>query len=106
MLITNDNTNIASGLYDDTLIVDKLPERNQEVIVHYFPKFLGTIAISSDSKFIISSNGKEIKVLDIHDVNKKHILHSLNSVITSAAVSNDNRFIAFGSGSGSGTLFI
>ena len=103
ILITNDNTRIASGSYDDKLIVDKPSERNQEVIVYCLSHFVGTIAISNDNKFIISSNGKEIKVLDTHDANEKYILHSLNSVITSVVVSNDNRFIVFGSGSASGT---
>ena len=39
ILITNDNTSIASGSYDDKLIVVKPSERNQEVIVHCSPQF-------------------------------------------------------------------
>ena len=99
VLQTNDNTNIASGYYNDKLIVQKMIGSTKDIIMLCKPHFLGTISVTSDSKYIFFTVGNIIEILDIHNINEKYILGSLRSTITSAVVSSDNRFIIFGSGS-------
>ena len=98
VLIVQDTTNIIPGAYDDYVIVDKASEVMQDVIIQCITNPITALAISKDSKYIISSSENNLKILNLYEKNQKSILNFSESNVTSVAVSKDYRFIVFGSG--------
>ena len=99
VLLINDNTNIADGFHDHELIVQKISGSSKDILISCLNMYGKSVAVTSDCKYIISTSGNDIKILNFHTINEKYIFSSLGSIITSVTVSSDNRLIVFGSGS-------
>ena len=78
--------------------ISQLDESEGEIIVSSISSSVETLAITSDSKYIISGYSGYLIIVNLKQQNS--ILQDSNSTIRKVAVSSNNKFIVFGSGPG------
>ena len=96
LILTDDNTSIASGCYGDYIIIRKIHERTKEVIVQYKGSSFNALEISNDNKFIISTFHEKMRILNLQENSEKILLRNPADTLTCAAVTSDSKYIAFG----------
>ena len=96
LILTDDNTSLASGCYGDSVIIRKIHERTKVVIVQCKGSLFNTLEISNDKKFIVSALHENLRILNLQENSEKIFLRNPADTLTSVAVTSDKKYIVFG----------